>query len=527
MPDNTVTFYRPEKSINSFHPVVAVVEVDGRPAPWLELTELVRQKGPELNRAYLKLVNSGSSGTARFENIAQAAQPGQNILVNIVYTTDTATCNQMTWPLFNGVIVQGSGTLAGDGEEVEIVAVNQVVYNNGAAIDGYRALGITGQNVYVKNDKVVFNPDGRANSSKSTKEIDGQTYHIFDSNQTTADYWNLASAVRYVVSEYLSGTDVSLDSLNALERQTSDHILRDVDISGLTPLAAIDRLCRRAGLYFCVSHVPTLPNQTRDVLHFYRQGVGREIFLRHQPPGVKFNLSNTNLSGCSIKTVCPSETIRAIGRGELKRFESTFELIKAWDPALEINNYELYSPTTNNDFLQYKDVFRKWTLNEAGDYSGSPYNQGNAYDLSGVFGTQNYSLSRRRFRPCLSRNTDGTSFGYYVEVSYDDGQIWRPYGGAFNILLDQCGIYISSNQLDATLWVAICKDVLRFRVTASVDSDKPLEAIISDGPINASRPVRSVVFDLGNEYKYRQVTPENLSAGYRRRQREYARATAR
>ena len=48
--------------------------------------------------------------------------------------------------------------------------------------------------------------------------------------------------------------------------------------------------------------------------------------------------------------------------------------------------------------------------------------------------------------------------------------------------------------------------VLRFRITATVEADDRLEAVIFDGPMDASRPVRQEVVELGQEFKYRQVS---------------------
>lgn len=510
MSDNIVTFYHSGQSTFSARPILATVEVEGLPAPWLEVIEITRSKSPKLNQARFKLVKHPLGPQVRFESMAQLVQPGQNIHVNIVSITDTVTSNQMSWPLFSGVIIQGNASIAGDGENVEVLAVDYAVYNNGRIIDSMQVLGFNGDASNIKAKEIVFNPDGRANRSATTKKINGRSFYVFDCNESTACYWNYATAIQYIVSEYLTNDVFRQASLSSLEQETAGQILRDIDITGLSPLVAIERLCQRAGLHFGIAHVPAGENETKEILQFYRRGKGRRIFLRHQVPGLTLNLAETNLSHCSIKTVSPEETIQAIGQGDIKRYESTFELAKGWDPALEINNYELYSPTSNDDFIKYKDVFRKWVLNEAGDYSGQPYNQGDPYDLSRVFGNSQYSLRRRRFWPCLSSNPLGKSFGYYVEVSYNSGNTWQPYAGAFNVILDECGIYISSNQLDGDLWIAITGDYLLFRITASIDSDQPLEAIINDGPINSSRRVRSEFFNLGNEYKYRQISSGSL-----------------
>jgi len=152
-------------------------------------------------------------------------------------------------------------------------------------------------------------------------------------------------------------------------------------------------------------------------------------------------------------------------------------------------------------------------LNEAGDYSGEPYNLGESFDLSGIFGSENYSLRRRRFWGCLSADAAGKSLGYYVEVSFNGGDDWAPYAGAFDVLLEECGIYLSVTQLDSASWYAIKKDMLRFRITGSVVSDERLEASVSDGSLDASRRVRAEVMHLGNEFKYRQVTPASIFYG--------------
>ena len=54
---------------------------------------------------------------------------------------------------------------------------------------------------------------------------------------------------------------------------------------------------------------------------------------------------------------------------------------------------------------------------------------------------------------------------------------------------------------------------MRFHITASIDSDETLEAIIRDGPVDCTHQVRTVIFDLGNEYKYRQVRSGSIFAG--------------
>ena len=291
---------------------------------------------------------------------------------------------------------------------------------------------------------------------------------------------------------------------------TQGQVLRDVDVSGLEALSAIDRLCQRAGLYYYVGYAIGPEGEAIETLWFCQRGSGRRVFLQHQWAGESLDMRKTNVATCYLKSENVSETVKAIGRGDVKRFEGTFELVKAWDPGLVQDDYDLYSPSSNEDFHLVRDVFRKYALNETGDYTGSPYNQGECYDFSGVFGTSDYSCRRRRFRPCLSTSGSNESLGYYVELSYNDGADWWPYSGAFNILLGECGVYINCNQFDLDMWNAIRKNVLRFRVTACVDADEPLTSELCDGPIKASRRVRTVLFDLGRQFKYHQISAQSI-----------------
>ncbi len=74
-------------------------------------------------------------------------------------------------------------------------------------------------------------------------------------------------------------------------------------------------------------------------------------------------------------------------------------------------------------------------------------------------------------------------------------------------------MYISCEQFDPDMWVAICKDVLRFRITATLESDEPLEAVAVDGPDDGTRPVKIQLVNLGNRYAFRKVHADSIFAG--------------
>jgi hypothetical protein len=179
---------------------------------------------------------------------------------------------------------------------------------------------------------------------------------------------------------------------------------------------------------------------------------------------------------------------------------------------LEDISYRRFSASTNPEFHKVKDVYRRWCLNEAGDYTGAPYNQGEPFDFSTIFEHVDYVQRQRRFWPALSTNAQGKPLGYFLQVSFDDGLHWWTYLSAFNNLLDECGIWLSSDQLDVDTWVAALKGGLRFHITASVVSDERLTCVVADGPVGSVTPVVNHVLTLPRQFKYRKVSPRSVFA---------------
>ena len=205
-------------------------------------------------------------------------------------------------------------------------------------------------------------------------------------------------------------------------------------------------------------------------------------------------------------------------------YEASLDLVQAWAPHRSVKSYvalshphrgmNIFVPTSYVPVrYQVKDVYRKWCLNEGGDYSGQPYNQGDVFDFSKVFEGGSFAHSRRRFWPALSADEQGKSLAYYLQVSYDGGAIWWQYLYAFNNLLDECGIWLSSDQLDMDTWVAALKGVLKFRITASVVADERVACTVADGPVNSTIPVVDHLITLPRQFKYRKVSGQSIFSG--------------
>lgn len=164
-------------------------------------------------------------------------------------------------------------------------------------------------------------------------------------------------------------------------------------------------------------------------------------------------------------------------RGDIKRYECTLPLQPCWDVARAGGDYRQYVRHLSADWPAVAEVYRKWALNEAGQYSASPYNLP-AFDVASLGGDFFLSVPRR-LGPCLSVLSPGQPMGHVVELSLDSGQTWRRYGGSVRLSSQDCSLLLSDDALAADYFRAVRDDAARLRVTATVDSDCRLEVQVS------------------------------------------------
>ena len=164
---------------------------------------------------------------------------------------------------------------------------------------------------------------------------------------------------------------------------------------------------------------------------------------------------------------------RWIVRGGRPVVESTFELLPAWDAALQGQPTAAYDRGESADFERYAAVYRLWALNEDGRFSLPPFSRGPAYDLAGLFEDERVRPTPRRFEPCLTLDATGRRRSPVVEVSMDGGGSWSRWAGSPGIERDLAAVSLN----DATLpgdWVAAAEaGEARVRVTASLVSPLP------------------------------------------------------
>lgn len=509
---NRAELFQPEYRRLTSPATTVTVLLDGLPCEDLEPVEIVRSGWPEFGWARL-LHNPAACQSLQVrtaEEVEDRFAFGRGISLHQRYNQEPPDALVAAIPLFVGRIESIETTLCSGEERIEIVARDFSACLQRVTVYGQRVLRNDGSTILFPGLDTVFNPLGWGNAATESVLAVGEARTVFSAGATGGRPWTGADAICYLLSEYASADALSWPDIGQLLALTESFSLRDLDVTGLSLLEALHRCCDAAGVRF--QFLPRLA-ETGPVqaIAFHRSGSGRIIELNHQPSGEALSLSRTNIGALKSHRAFHPITHRYIGQGDFKVYEATFELVKAWDASLESTNYSLFCPSTNPQFHTVKDVYRKWCLNEAGDYSDPPYNRGESYDFSGLFEHAAYIPRRRRFWPALSTDAQGRSLGYFLQVSFD-GVHWWNYQHAFNNLLDECGVWLSSDQLDMDTWVAALKGVLRMRITASVVSDERLTHTLADGPVGSTIPVVDHVLTLPRRFMYRQVSPHSTFA---------------
>ena len=507
---NAIDLFAPKYERQALPAATTAVFVDSVLCEDLEPVEIVRGSWPEFGwakLAYNPAAQADPKGM-NFEQIEDRFAMGRTVCLRQLHNKVPPETAIAGLPVLTGQIEGIEIKADGRHETVEIVVKDYSAVLRRITVYGRHVLQGNGSAMFLRGLDTTFNPGGQANAAADPVTVEGKTYQVFGASASEAKPWNGAEAISYLLCAYLPRGSLYWPDLDRLRALTEQRPVRDLDVTGLNLMEALRRCCQKVDLQFRFVPRPVETGPSQAIV-FYRNGQGRAVELNCQPAGQTLGLSRTNIAAVRSRRDFYPITHRHIGQGDFKMYEATFELVKAWDPALEDTDYALFSPSTNPQFHQVRDVCRKWCLNEAGDYTAAPYNQGEPFDFSGILEGAGYLHRRRRFWPTLSADSQGKPLGYLLEVSFD-GQNWWEYVYAFNNLLDECGIWLSSDQLDVDTWVAALKGLLRFRITASVVSDERLTCVVADGPVGSTAPVMDHVLTLPRQFRYRKVSAQSI-----------------
>ncbi|MEX0654518.1 MAG: hypothetical protein WD534_04860 [Phycisphaeraceae bacterium] len=198
-----------------------------------------------------------------------------------------------------------------------------------------------------------------------------------------------------------------------------------------------------------------------------------------------------------------------IARADGWRVESTFDLVPGWHPDSEGAADADYDRTASDDFARYANAYRYWVLNEDGRFSVPPYERGPAFDLATFFGEGDLRPQALPLRPCLTLDDAGEPRPPVVEVSTDAGQTWAQYPGQVRLAEHRAAVYLDDDALPVAFLTAAQAGDARLRVTASLQSPRPVEVVRWRGnPFAGTRPPR--VFDLGATFRFERVASSSI-----------------
>jgi len=501
---NTIDFYESQNDSLAVGAVSAKVYLDGQLCDYLVAEKVTLAADADFNQAVLSYYPKDKSILP--EEIDSLVRCGQRIIIKTGYDGGIGEAQPEEMPIFAGFVEQIDTEISEKQQKTTIIAKDSSAKLKRKTVYG-ATVSNQGQGIFIGGADTAFNPAGKANRAKQAITQNGRSFNAFAADEKTAEYFSFAEATYYLLCVYILAGELIIPTLAQLESLAGGYKIIDVDVTGLNLIDALRRCCGQAGLRF--KFVPnTGENTPAEAIVFFKPAAGREVELNCQWSGERISVSKTNIAEITGRKNYSPVTHRYIVQGDYKIYEATFDLIRAWDPALEENNYDRYS-FTNENFDEVRDVWRKWCLNEAGDYSGSPYNQGQAFDFSKIFENDSFVYRRRKFLPALACGTDGKSIGCYLEVSYLDG-FWWPYTGSFDVLSDECGVWLSADVIEPDMWFAILKGFLKFRITASIVADERISFAAADGPVDSTIEVVDKIITLPGRFKYQKVSPYSI-----------------
>ncbi len=334
-----------------------------------------------------------------------------------------------------------------------------------------------------------------ANRSRKAWPIGGELIYVF---QDQGQPWTVATALR---------------TLSALNRLKLSFRWVPTEIQNL-PLLKQIRLDKSVG------------EVLKDILEPYGLIIQRELIRE----------SGTVIERRSIRPIAHERTIRLawpderrplgqvlqvksdrsveasqhwLARANGWRIESTFELSKGWDPALEGEPDEAYSKLHSSDFVTYADVYRLWALNEDGQYSGPPYLQGPPFDLANFFEDPSIWPQPLRFLPTLIKDSAGVTKPPIVEMSTDGGTSWLVYPGPIQFSTDRAAIYLNDTTLPTLFLTSAKLGDAKIRVTASLQSPVLVQVERWSGnPFKGIKPDN--IFHFRNSVRFQRVAPTSL-----------------
>jgi hypothetical protein len=472
--------------------------------------EVKRPVWPHVPTAELLVIASGvGADELRMEDALSRATPGQGVLVKEAGVSGAC--------VFYGWITGRAPSWGAEKEEVRFFAkhfgaILQERVILGAWSRGYADFLEDGTPDPVKATKFegfrpVLDPEGRPNASIVKYEVGGtDRCRLFVPAGTAwAQTWSTREALAYLwwfaVAE-AGITGLSWFDLTTLSGGDLVDTVRDFDLEGKSWWDAIGQVLDRVG-WRCRLDTEGTGTSPEAHLEIWKLGSGAHRTVSLGLAGGALAQTDNAAEGNLVLDVSGTVNLPTVWGGRTQ-VEASWLLAPLWktadldkeaqpdegedpdeDPtAWEDTYWRRYVADPRADsFEQYRDVGRKWGLNESGAY-GAAYGSPPVEDPLdvGVAGLVSVR-GPRRFERCISFHPDRREYApVKVELSVDSGVIWGLLADA-EVLEDECGIRITA------------KDLSQVKVPENANWDNYWEAITAAEPTVSIRITASVLDD--------------------------------
>jgi len=340
-----------------------------------------------------------------------------------------------------------------------------------------------------------------------------RTLATFDDIQQTRQTWTLPQAVMSLCwlcnpsETYVKNPDYA--ALN----KTCDGAPAVLNVRiprGLYLPSALDLLLNPLGFLWRIDYSQVVDEENTEdeeapaykaqmQIVIYKRGEGPEKTVKMQAWGEDKDIKKTNVRVAETEwNIADTANLVKVYGGHLE-VEGTFELKRAWveaDDALTADELRKGEPIegeaeTTSQYDAKPHVWRKWVLNEGGDYTGSrtvvrPITS--AFDINTITDVeddetiyplgQNNVQKNRKFWPPLTKDPDGRRQDFLVEylkpAEYGGTDTWENVleleNGHFEVLERECGILFTGIAPPREI-VELGEDA-RVRITACIRGDQ-------------------------------------------------------
>ncbi|MCZ6655578.1 MAG: hypothetical protein O7D91_21425 [Planctomycetota bacterium] len=398
----------------------------------------------------------------------------------------------------------------------------------------------TGVPIVVDRD-LTFNPVvdglvvGNMHSNITDVRIGANLFLDFEAVRTfpavrlqrgTAIAWTLARAVNYLI-RVLNGRDgpglITAPGLVELTRTFDPRDqLRNLTIRKGTFLpAALDALLNPLGYFWRIEF-----RQSSRAIKFFRRGIGGPLkTVQHQRIDAVFDQKKTNVERLGVTFDSSRVRNEVSGKGSPEHYELSMILHRAW-PESDDDKDSTDTRTDQDaaDFQKIRNVYRKWVMNEGGDYIGTrpeirtPFNTIVFTFLRDVKLLDRFQPRPRRLLPTITLDEENISpigqvQGVTVEYSNPafDALDTSPTAKPEFLLLDPGGCQLLTHEAGILFTGRTVPDQVisqqekaRIRVTATLEADVNVTGFAPRLAGSVLTDPASLVLDLSTAYHFRQ-----------------------